>query len=303
MARLLLWERLLLGGHLFLLAFGLAGLLWVLPQPQIVASLPAWAQVAFDWSMAGGGAAYMVLGAAAVLLYTWRQLGAWHALTFLLAASAISLGSELWGTSSGLPFGEYRYLSGLGYKIAGLVPFTIPLSWFYLGLVSYVLGRAALERGNLPRWGQRAGAIAIGASLLTGWDLVLDPAMTQATVPFWVWEQPGALFGMPYQNLLGWWLTGAAFMLAASLLWQRRPTGMPRKPGLPLVVYISNLAFGAVLSLAAGLWVPVVLAAVLAILPAGALYAIAARAPERHSIGSQGGLQSGPETPAQALSE
>ena len=32
----------------------------------------------------------------------------------------------------GLPFGPYSYTTMLGYRIGGLVPFPIPLSWFYM---------------------------------------------------------------------------------------------------------------------------------------------------------------------------
>ena len=68
----------------------------------------------------------------------------------MLPSVLISLTSELLGTSTGFPFGHYSYLSGLGYKIAGLVPFTIPLSWFYVGCVSYLLARAGLEVDKKP---------------------------------------------------------------------------------------------------------------------------------------------------------
>jgi len=271
-------ERALLAGHLLAMAFGLAGLVLVLPHPEFVASLPPVGQAAFGWSMAGGGVAYMLLGAAAVALYAYRTLGPWHCASFLVPSVALSLGSELLGTSTGFPFGEYRYLSGLGYKIAGLVPFTIPLSWFYVGFAAYVIARAALAAQGVRGWWQAAGSIGLGALLLTFWDFVLDPAMSQTTMQFWVWEQPGAFFGMPYQNFLGWFGTGVVFMTVASLLWTRSPLRLPNDQlGLPLAIYLGNLLFGAVLSLAEGMWVPVALTVVFAAVPAIALYVLAAR--------------------------
>ena len=197
-------ERSFLIGHILSMAFGLAGLLLVLPNPDFIANLSGLGQNAFRWSMAGGGVVYMLLGMAAVATYAYRTLGRWHWLGFMLPAVCLSLGSELLGTSTGFPFGHYRYLSGLGLKIAGLVPFTIPLSWFYLGFSAYLLARAGLESLSKPGWLRSVGAIAAGALLLSSWDLVLDPAMSQTAFPFWIWEQPGAFFGMPYQNLAGW---------------------------------------------------------------------------------------------------
>lgn len=273
MKRIIDAERFLLIGHILSMAFGLAGLLLVLPHPQFIANLPEFGKTAFAWSMAGGGVVYMLLGMAAVAVFAYRTIGLWHWLGFMLPAIALSLGSELLGTSTGFPFGHYRYLTGLGYKIAGLVPFTIPLSWFYLGFSAYLLARAGLASRQIPNWLQYVGAIALGAILLTSWDFVLDPAMSQTTMPFWIWEQPGAFFGMPYQNFAGWLGTGAVFMTVATFLWTAKPVVLPRlQLGLPLAIYLSNFAFAMIMSLAAGIYIPIILGIILGVVPAIILY-------------------------------
>ncbi|MCU0533744.1 MAG: carotenoid biosynthesis protein [Hydrococcus sp. Prado102] len=269
-------ERFLLIGHILSMAFGLAGLLLVLPNAEFVANLPEFGKTAFAWSMAGGGVAYMLLGMAAVAVYAYRNLGVWHWLAFMLPSIGLSLGSELLGTSTGFPFGHYRYLSGLGYKISGLVPFTIPLSWFYLGLSAYLLARAGLASRQMPNWLRYVGAIALGSLLLTSWDFVLDPAMSQTTMPFWVWEQPGAFFGMPYQNFAGWFGTGVVFMSVATLLWMVKPMNLPQnRLGLPLAMYLGNFGFATIMSLAAGIYIPVLLGLISGVIPAIALYQMA----------------------------
>ena len=228
--------------------------------------------------MAGGGVVYMVLATAAVALYAYRTLGIWHCLTFMIPAIALSLGSELLGTSTGFPFGEYRYLSGLGYKIAGLVPFTIPLSWFYLGFSAYIIALAGLKRLEISNWLCELGAIVFGSLCLTSWDFVLDPAMSQAPVPFWVWDTPGAFFGMPYQNFAGWMGTGMIFMTVATLLWRVKPFLVSNNDlKLPLAIYFANFVFAAVLSLVAGFYIPVLLGVVLGILPLLVLYWMATK--------------------------
>ncbi|MGA7937329.1 MAG: carotenoid biosynthesis protein, partial [Kovacikia sp.] len=115
-------ERIGLVGHVVSLVFGLAGLLLVLPNPAFIATLPPIGQALFGWSMAGGGVVYIVLGAITIALYAYRTVGWRNWLGFMLPAMILSLSSELVGTSTGFPFGHYRYLNGLGYKIAGLVP-------------------------------------------------------------------------------------------------------------------------------------------------------------------------------------
>jgi len=289
MNQLIKIERSLLIGHIGAMAFGLAGLLLVLPHPEWIMSLPPQGQTLFQWSMAGGGVVYIILGAAAVAIYAYRTLGLWQWLTFMVPAIVISLTSELLGTSTGFPFGHYGYLSGLGYKIGGLVPFTIPLSWFYLGLVSYLLARAGLESrvaaNRSVSWWRHLGAIAIGAVLLTSWDFVLDPAMSQASVPFWLWEQPGAFFGMPYQNFAGWLGTGAVFMAVAALFWQKTPMALSRRQlGLPLAVYLSNFVFAAVMSIGAQIWVPIGLGIVLGVVPAVVLWQMATTTPTSNTL-------------------
>jgi putative membrane protein len=273
MKQLIRVERICLIGHLISMAFGLAGLLWVMPHPEVLALIPA-GQTLFRWSMAGGGVIYILLGTAAVALYAYRTLGTRLWLAFMLPAVLISLSSELLGTSTGFPFGNYSYLSGLGYKIAGLVPFTIPLSWFYLGLTSYLLARFGLanlaaRRSAELSWLGHLGAVLIGALLLTSWDFVLDPAMSQTALPFWYWHQPGAFFGMPYQNFVGWMGTGAVFMTVAALLWSKQvPHLQTTDLNLPLVVYLGNFAFAAVMSIGAGFWIPLLLGLLLGVAPA-----------------------------------
>jgi putative membrane protein len=280
MKQLVIVERTCLIGHLIAMAFGLAGILLVMPHPEFLSLLPA-GQTLFRWSMAGGGVVYILLGAIAVAIYAYRTLGLWKWLTFMVSAIGISLSSELLGTSMGFPFGHYSYLSGLGYKIAGLVPFTIPLSWFYLGLSSYLLARTGLSaRFGKHSWLWQIGAIGLGALLLTSWDFVLDPAMSQTALPFWYWHQPGAFFGMPYQNFAGWLGTGATFMTVAALAWQLRSSALQpirlRVPlGVPLVVYLGNFTFAAVMSMAAGFWVPIFLGLILGVVPALACWKLA----------------------------
>ncbi|MBD2201282.1 carotenoid biosynthesis protein [Calothrix sp. FACHB-1219] len=273
MRQLVIAERVCLIGHIVSMVFGLVGILLVVPNAEIIMNLTEVGQTAMQWSMAGGGVVYMILGATAVFLYAYRTLGLGRALAFLLPSVFISLGSELSGTSTGFPFGHYSYLSGLGYKIAGLVPFTIPLSWFYVGCVSYLLARAGLEVDKKPSLLRHVGAIALGALLLTSWDFVLDPAMSQTSLPFWYWQQPGAFFGMPYQNFAGWMGTGSVFMTVAAFLWRNNPIKLERSQlNVPLIVYLSNFGFATVMSLAAGFSIPVLLGLLLGVAPAVALW-------------------------------
>ena len=288
MTRLLTIERFCLIGHVLSMLFGLAGLLWVLPHPELIMALPAQGLTLFQWSLSGGGVVYMILAAIAVALFAYRNLGTYRWLAFMLPSVFLSLGSELLGTSTGFPFGHYHYLSGLGYKTAGLVPFTIPLSWFYLGFSTYILAAAGLTRLSyslgkgkeaLPPVLRVLGTIALGIILLTAWDLVLDPAMSQAPFKFWEFQEAGQFFGMPYRNLSGWMATGAVYMGVASLLWGTKPIVLGRQQlVLPLVLYVVNFGFGAfitIVQLDKIFLLPTALGVILGLVPALFLWWIA----------------------------
>lgn len=257
----------LLVGHIVALVFGLVGMLVMIPNPWIWSSSPVLTAI-FVGSMEYAGALHIWLGAAVMLVYGIVTVGAIRTTIFLAVSCAISLGFELLGTGTGWPFGAYEYTAGLGAKVLGRVPYTIPLSWFYMGFAAYLLASAILAQ--LPI--QRRGVLGVlfGGWLLMAWDLVLDPAMAHESLPlkFWVWHQTGAYFGMPLQNLLGWIGTGVAFMAVARLLWRGDVEPGQTPPMIPFLVYVTNLVWAMVISASVGLWGPIVLATVLGIVPA-----------------------------------
>ena len=253
--------------HLAALIFGLGGLLIALPHPELWSSSPSAGEV-FNFGIRYAGSLHILFGAATMLLFGVLFIGTRKTLIFFVAATTISLSMELLGTSTGFPFGAYSYTSFLGIKVAGLVPYSIPLSWFYMGFTSYILASviiASLSQRHRTLW-----SLVLGAYFLTVWDLVLDPAMASQQLPihFWIWHQTGPYFGMPISNLVGWSLTGLIYMSLSRLLW--RTNLEPRRIAvwLPLGIYAANMGFAIALDLSAGLWIPVLMAAILGLLPA-----------------------------------
>lgn len=187
----------------------------------------------------------LIAGGVLILFLALRAGGRW--LAAFAALYAISLGSELLGTSMGIPFGDYAYTELLGIKWFGLVPLVIPLSWFFMALPSYALALRALPAP------ESAGRRVLLASLiLASWDLALDPAMSHAT-KYWVWGEAGPYYGMPLLNLLGWYVTGLLLMGALAAL--RAESWIRPLPHRWLGgFYLANLALPLGMSAAAGLW-------------------------------------------------
>jgi uncharacterized membrane protein len=257
----------LLAIHLVALVFGLIGILVMLPNPELWNDDPRAVRI-FEWSMENAGATHIVLGALAMLAFGvvsigWIKTGIFFGVSFIL-----SIMSELFGTGTGWPFGNYEYTSFLGYKVMDRVPYTIPLSWFYVGFASFMLATVLARRfrlGNVAVW-----SVVIGAWLLTVWDLVLDPAMAHESllIQFWVWDETGPYFGMPIKNFIGWSVTGVVFMAVSRWIWGEDIQRNEAPMWFPYTVYATNLAFAIVLSAAVSLWIPILLSIILGLIPA-----------------------------------
>jgi carotene biosynthesis associated membrane protein len=251
--------------HVFALFFAVTGLLVFMRNPSLVLSNPLITQ-SFPYGERFGGMVYILLGAATLLTFGWVALGPRKTLTFFAVATLMPLTAELIGTSTGWPFGPYEYTDLLGAKVLGKVPFTIPLSWFYMGFTSYLLASVIVSRFAIR--GRAWWTQALGAWLLMAWDLTLDPAMVRNSVfPFWQWYTHGVYFGMPLQNFAGWWAVGFLFMGVSRFFWREdAPRRLP--VWLPFGMYVVNMAFAMTLSLGTGLWQPLLIAIVLGIAPA-----------------------------------
>ena len=218
---------------------------------------PAWLQaessqraLRIGWKFSGP--TYVVLGALAALTHAAARIGWRRGVLLLAAGTAISLAAELTGTSTGLPFGPYSYTALLGWRVAGLVPFPIPLSWFYMVYCSLaILGRLLPARDGL---GSRFAWAALGGLTLTAWDVSMDPAMSFATA-HWLWHVRGFFYGMPLLNWFGWWLTGSIVAFAmVSIVRPTRIAAAVSPSALPLWLYAVNGVFPIAICLRHGLW-------------------------------------------------
>jgi uncharacterized membrane protein len=119
--------------------------------------------------------------------------------------AAATLGIEKLGTSTGFPFGRYHYNTELQPQIGG-VPVIVPFAWLAMAVPAREAARAIS-----PRW-----RIPLGAALLTGWDLFLDPQMVGEG--YWTWERGGRYRDVPFSNYVGWFATSLAVMASLEIL-------------------------------------------------------------------------------------
>lgn len=257
----------LLVSHTIALVFGVIGMLVMLPNPSLWNEDPL-ARDIFTWSMDNAGATHIILAALTMFVYGVIFVGWARTTIFFVVSFVLSLSSELIGTGYGWPFGNYAYTDFLGYKILDRVPYSIPLSWFYMGFASYLLGMTLVRRLRFPR--PSVLSVLVGTGLLVVWDLVLDPAMAHEDVQiaFWVWDETGSYYGMPLINFAGWAGTGLLFIAIARLLWRSDVQVSSIPMFVPFAIYVLNTIWAMILAADVGLWGAIILAAVLGLGPA-----------------------------------
>jgi bisanhydrobacterioruberin hydratase len=144
----------------------------------------------------------------------FRYLGPRRATLSLISLSIFGYAIEAIGVATGLPYGDFYYGDALGPRLAGIVPYLLPLSYAPL-----VIGAVAASWGTRPRL-----LYVLYATLLLVWmDAVLDPGA--AALGFWVWPEGGAYYGVPLTNYAGWLLSGAAAttLLLTTGKWSETP--------------------------------------------------------------------------------
>jgi uncharacterized membrane protein len=132
----------------------------------------------------------------------------WGATRTALAATAVGVTTwfvERVGTHTGRLFGAYEYTGVLRPEIDG-VPAIVPLAWFAMALPARETAVALNRRWRIP----------MGAALLTGWDLFLDPQMVGEG--YWKWKRGGRYRNIPLTNYLGWFATSLVIMVMLEVL-------------------------------------------------------------------------------------
>ena len=136
------------------------------------------------------------------MIWGWLNI-----ITFVIISFSIGIFMEIIGTKTGLIFGgkyEFNLKLSPGPSISG-TPMIIPLSWS--GLIYMILNYCELAFGGsfyfLPN--QNIILLFLPSILMVLLDLVLDPIAVDEKR--WSWKRPGAYYGVPFLNFVGWLFT------------------------------------------------------------------------------------------------
>jgi putative membrane protein len=166
---------------------------------------------------------YVFAFLAAFLSIALAEIGPWRTLVWTVLGYAIAFACEWSSTRNGFPFGLYHYLDAAtrGRELwISNVPFMDSLSFVFLSFVSFSTARRLLRAPARPDGRVEGGAavIALAAVLMTAIDLVCDPVSLRGDRWFlgriYYYAEPGAFFGVPLSNFVGWTLL-AVFIVGA----------------------------------------------------------------------------------------
>lgn len=123
----------------------------------------------------------------------WRD-----GLIFVGVLGLYALAIEASAIITGFPYGHFGYSDLLGYRIFGLVPWTVAFAWTPLILGAYSVAANLFENVWLR--------VIATTLIITLFDIVLDPGAV--LLGFWQYDGGGWFYGVPMSNFAGWLVSG-----------------------------------------------------------------------------------------------
>ena len=167
--------------------------------------LPTW----LEWA----NSVFIITAGVLGIIYFVRGFGSGQGITISALIFIVTFIVEYLGSTHSVFFGSYEYTQYFAPNLFG-VPIAIGFAWIMVLATSDAIA-CALPLTN--RWIQ-----SIVASLLAVvFDLVLDPVSFKVK-NYWIWEQGGYYYDIPYTNFLDWFLTALVLHLIIARLFKKR---------------------------------------------------------------------------------
>ncbi|HSG91809.1 MAG TPA: carotenoid biosynthesis protein [Pseudomonadales bacterium] len=208
----------------------------------VVTSLRGYSDTTTLW-VTSAVVTFGICGASAAHLLGWRP-----ALVFAGLALVIGWFAEQMGATYGWFFGEYSYTDALGPRL-GAVPMVVPLMWFALCYIGYVVANLIVWHAPVDRsdhLGEQVVLSLLAALIVTAYDLGMDPYMVFVLKAWIMVKTDGAWFTETVQGFVGWVMVAFVIITAFRLLVRGRtlaPAGpFSRRHALvPVLLYVGMM--------------------------------------------------------------
>jgi uncharacterized membrane protein len=237
------------------LIFGPLGAVDVMLTALVALGLVAWTAYFHSWTSVLLVVASLALAGSS--LWSSRILLGRRA-TWAFAVIAVALGgfAEHMGATRGWFFGDYTYTDVLGPKL-GAVPVVIPLMWFGLCQVGFVMASFVLWRAPsppAPGWRGKALLALLAAMIVTAFDLGADPYFVYVLKAWTMLKKDGDWFGETVRGFEGWMAVSFVIVLLAQYAGRPTPLASPanasarRAALVPIAVYTAMIVFQMVMT-------------------------------------------------------
>lgn len=168
---------------------------------------------------------------------------------FLATAAALGWVAEQTGSTLGWFFGDYTYTEVLGPRL-GAVPAVIPLMWFGLCAIGFLMASLALWRRPAAVLGWKGAALTtlLSAMIVTAFDLGADPYFVYQLKAWIMAKKDGGWFGETVRGFEGWMIV--SFTIVAAFQAIARPrAGTAQDPQahraalVPILLYAGMMLF------------------------------------------------------------
>jgi putative membrane protein len=211
---------------------------------------------------------YVFCFLAAFVAIALGEIGPRRTLVWLVLGYSVAFACEYASTRNGFPFGLYHYFDAATRDRelwVSNIPFMDSLSFVFLSFVGYATARRLLAVPVDPvgRIQLSPLLLGLGTLLMVAIDLVCDPVALRGDRWFlgklYDYAEPGAFFGVPLTNYLGWAFVGAVVLGAMGTLeragWLRGAPlyQLPRARGVVTAFYGAIVLFNAAVAFWIGL--------------------------------------------------
>ena len=156
---------------------------------------------------------YIILPVGLLLLalcifHAGKMFGWKSSLKMMLIGYVVAYCLEEIGVHTGLIFGHYHFTRLMGPKL-DVIPIALVCLWVTLLYIAFIVTNLLLDGSPLPKKYDVKHLVftsAVSALVVTTFDIEADPFA--ATNGWWVWEDGGSYFGVPYHNFGGWFFVG-----------------------------------------------------------------------------------------------
>ena len=142
------------------------------------------------------------------ILHAWKMFSLKSSLKMMLIGYVVAYILEEIGVHTGLIFGHYHFTRLMGPKI-DVIPIALVCLWVTLLYIAFIVTNLLIDGSPLPKRYDVKHLVftsAVAALLVTTLDIEADPFATLNG--WWVWEDGGSYFGVPYHNFVGWFFVG-----------------------------------------------------------------------------------------------